>query len=171
MHKMHNHLERFVRARRAVDRGGRGECCCRNRVCGCAGCALGGFRQRFQRVIGAHPSRGEDVREVVRQVVHEPPQGSVAVNRRARATIRAGGVLLLRPFGDRMTAPLSAPWSTFSSPITSAMTSTCCWRSLRRCRTPALCGMDTRGFCALRSCFAAVGNGNTCRRRTKGPVT
>jgi hypothetical protein len=32
-------------------------------------------------------------------------------------------------------------------------------------------GTGTCGICAARSCFAAVGNGNTCRRRTKGPVT
>jgi hypothetical protein len=47
------------------------------------------------------------VREDVREGVHEPPQGSVAVNHRAKACIRAGGgrlaadTALLCPLGDR----------------------------------------------------------------------
>jgi hypothetical protein len=48
------------------------------------------------------------VREVVRQVVHELPQRSVAVDRRAKAYVcadadrMAASAALLRPLGDRM---------------------------------------------------------------------
>jgi hypothetical protein len=82
-------------------------------------------------------------------VERDPPQArrGVAVNRRARTLIRAGGgrmaidpgrVLLLRPFGDRHVieydrAAVRRVEHMFTS-TTPATTWTSCWRSLRPCR-------------------------------------